>query len=98
VHLRDVRVEGGADVEERRPLLVGDLDRIDRSEGCILRLGCDDRDRLALVADLASAFDVSRDVIAAWWCGERSAFTQSMPGTRTSSTKTVRPVTCSIPS
>ena len=32
------------------------------------------------------------------WCGDRSAFVQSMPGTRTSSTYVVRPVTCASPS
>ena len=47
---------------------------------------------------IASAFDASKDVIAALWNGERSAFAQSIPGTRTSSTYVVRPVTCSIPS
>ena len=47
---------------------------------------------------IASAFDASNDVIAALCSGERSAFAQSMPGTRTSSTNVVRPVTCSMPS
>ena len=47
---------------------------------------------------IASAFETSRLVIPALCTGERSAFAQSIPGTRTSSTKVVRPVTCSIPS
>ena len=45
-----------------------------------------------------SAFFVSSFVIPAWWTGERSAFAQSMLGTRTSSTNSVRPVTCATPS
>ena len=47
---------------------------------------------------IASAFDVSRPLNVALWCGERSAFVHSVPGTFTSSTYCVRPVTCSIPS
>ena len=41
---------------------------------------------------------VSSRLMSARWTGERSAFTQSVPGTRTSSTNVVRPVTCSTPS
>ena len=134
VDLRRVRVERLADVEERRPLLVVDLDRVDRRLARPPRLGGDDGDRLALVAHLALgeqrlvgrdaerlevAVDVLRDVrvrddrvdarhrlglagvervIAAWWCGERSAFAQSVRPTRTSSTYCVRPVTWPTPS
>ncbi len=47
---------------------------------------------------IASALLVSRFVIVALCTGERNAFTHSVPGTRTSSTKTVRPVTCAMPS
>ena len=53
VDLRRVGVERLADVEERRPLLVGDLDRLDGGLRGLLRLGRDRGDRLALVADLA---------------------------------------------
>ena len=48
--------------------------------------------------DIASAFETSSPLISALWTGERSAFAQSIPGTRTSSTYSVRPVTCSMPS
>ena len=41
---------------------------------------------------IASALLVSRFVIAALCTGERNAFTQSVPGIRTSSTNTVCPV------
>ena len=47
---------------------------------------------------IASALPVSSFVIPAKWCGERSAFVQSVPGTRTSSTYVMRPVTCASPS
>ena len=53
---------------------------------------------IACTPFIASAFDVSSFVIAAWWCGERSAFTQSVRPTRTSSTYCVRPVTWPTPS
>ena len=43
----------------------------------------------------ASARVVSRRVMAALGCGERSAFAHSVVGTRTSSTYRVPPVTCS---
>ena len=33
---------------------------------------------IACTPFIASAFDVSSCVIAAWWCGERSAFAQSV--------------------
>ena len=53
VDLRGVGVECLADVEERGPLLEGDLDRLDGRECRGFRVGCDRRDRLALVANLA---------------------------------------------
>ena len=52
----------------------------------------------ACTPGIASAFEASNAVIVALCSGERSAFAQSIPGTRTSSTYVVRPVTCSIPS
>ena len=52
----------------------------------------------ACTPGIASAFEVSSPLISALWTGERSAFAHSIPDTRTSSTKIVRPVTCSIPS
>ena len=50
--LRGVRVERLADVEQRRPLLEADLDRVDRGSGERLALRGDERDRLAEVAHL----------------------------------------------
>ena len=47
---------------------------------------------------IASALLVSRFVITALCTGERKAFTQSVPGIRTSSTNTVCPVTWATPS
>jgi hypothetical protein len=47
---------------------------------------------------IAWAFFVSSFLIPAWWNGERSAFAQSMFGTRTSSTNCDRPVTWATPS
>ena len=52
VDLRGLGVERLADVEERRALLEGDLDRVDRRRGELLALGRDERDRLAEVAHL----------------------------------------------
>ena len=49
-------------------------------------------------ARIASAFAVSKEVIAAWSCGERSALTHSVFPTLTSSTYCVRPVTWATPS
>ena len=74
VDLRCVRVERLADVEERGPLLVGDLDRLDGGECNSLGVGRDGCDRLALVANLAvseqrlvgrdaEAFEVAVDIL-----------------------------------
>ena len=46
---------------------------------------------IACTPGIASAFDVSSERMSALWCGERSAFTHSVPGTRTSSTYCVGP-------
>ena len=51
--LRSVGIERQTDVEQGRLLLEADLDRVDRRLRCLLRLGRDRGDRLALVADLA---------------------------------------------
>ena len=50
VDLRGVRVEGLANVEERRLLLELEADRLHRRRRGLLVLGGDERDRLALVA------------------------------------------------
>jgi hypothetical protein len=52
----------------------------------------------ACTPGIASARLVSMPVIAAEWCGERTAFVHSVPCTRTSSTYWVRPVTWARPS
>ncbi len=56
------RIERLADVEERGPFLVGDLDRLDGRECDGLRVGGDSCDRLALVANLA----VSEQRLVGW--------------------------------
>ncbi len=53
VDLRRLRVERLADVEERRALLVADLDRLDGRQRGSSESGRDGGDRLAQVANLA---------------------------------------------
>ena len=52
VNLRRVLVEGATDVEQRRQLLEGEVDRVDRRHRGVLVLGRNHGDRLTLVAHL----------------------------------------------
>jgi hypothetical protein len=108
--LRPVGIHRLSDVEERRALVVLDLDQFDRLAGSLLVDRCYGRDRLAFVTDFVDGeqrlvgrdperlevpVDIVGDVLVS---DERSAFVQSVPRTRTSSTYCVCPVTWATPS